>query len=77
MPRIPLGPLPLALIAALLVVLWVFGRRRWPRAPLVVVAILAVAAAGLLALGLFPDRHEGAYRPAHLENGRVVPGEMQ
>ena len=75
--RVPIGPVPLAITAALLVAFWIFGRRRWPAAPLVVLVVLACAAVSLLALGLFSDRHQGAYRPAHIENGRLVPGEMQ
>jgi 4-amino-4-deoxy-L-arabinose transferase-like glycosyltransferase len=75
--RALLGPIPLAIAAAILVVLWVFGRRRWPRAPLVVIAILAAGVLCLLALGLVADRHQGAYQPAHMENGRLIPGRME
>ena len=32
---------------------------------------------GLLALGLFGARHHGAYVPAHMENGILVPGRME
>ncbi|WP_026608354.1 DUF6111 family protein [Methylocapsa acidiphila] len=38
---------------------------------------LAIAAAGMIAFGVFAVRHEGAYVPAHIENGRLVPGRLQ
>ena len=41
------------------------------------VAGLALVLGGLLLNGFFADRHEGAYAPAHIENGRLVPGAIQ
>jgi uncharacterized protein DUF6111 len=38
---------------------------------------LALAAGGMLALGIFAPRHEGAYVPAHIEGGKIVPGRIQ
>ncbi|WOJ90176.1 DUF6111 family protein [Methylocapsa polymorpha] len=38
---------------------------------------LVIAVAGMLAFGIFAVRHEGAYVPAHIENGRLVPGRLQ
>jgi Family of unknown function (DUF6111) len=38
---------------------------------------LAVAVAGLFFVGLTAERHGGAYVPAHIENGRLVPGRME
>jgi Family of unknown function (DUF6111) len=38
---------------------------------------LALAVGGMLALGLLAPRHEGAYVPAHIEGGKVVPGRIQ
>lgn len=38
---------------------------------------LAFVLIGLLATGFFAERHEGAYQPAHIENGRLVPGQIQ
>ena len=38
---------------------------------------LAFAALAIFAFGLFEDRPKGAYVPAHVEDGRVVPGHFQ
>jgi Family of unknown function (DUF6111) len=38
---------------------------------------LAMAAGGMLAIGILAPRHKGAYVPAHIENGKLVPGRMQ
>ena len=38
---------------------------------------LAIAVTGMLAFGIFAPRHEGAYIPAHIENGLLVPGLLQ
>ena len=38
---------------------------------------LVIAIAGVLALGLLGDKHLGAYKPAHMENGRLVPGQIE
>ncbi len=63
--------------------LYLSARRRWPFAiehwsrgalSLLVLAGLAVAVAGTFALGLRAERHYGRYEPAHMENGRLVPG---
>jgi hypothetical protein len=32
---------------------------------------------GLLLNGIFADRHEGAYVPAHMEGGHLVTGHIQ
>ncbi len=42
-----------------------------------VLAGLAVAVAGVLLIGVFADRRHGAYVPAHIENGVLVPGRLQ
>ncbi len=41
------------------------------------IAGLVVAVAGMLFFGLTADREQGGYTPAHVENGRVVPGRFQ
>jgi Family of unknown function (DUF6111) len=38
---------------------------------------LALALGGMLAVGIFAPRHEGAYIPAHVEDGKIVPGRIQ
>ncbi len=52
---------------------------RWTRTVIarLSVAGLALVLGGLLLNGFFADRHEGAYVPAHIENGRLVPGAIQ
>lgn len=51
---------------------WASGSLVWLTA-----AGLGLAILGLLGLGLFSERYRGAYAPAHIENGRLVPGSMQ
>jgi hypothetical protein len=72
--------LPFVLYAAFLLVRTQlpFVRDAWGDATLVrlTAAGLVLAILGFVVLGLFGDRHLGAYRPAHIENGRVVPGHM-
>lgn len=50
----------------------------WTRGPLATLAVtgLALAVAGALLTGLFANRHKGAYVPAHIENGKLVPGRI-
>jgi hypothetical protein len=38
---------------------------------------LLLALGGMVAFGLFAPRHEGAYVPAHIEGGKIVPGRIQ
>lgn len=38
---------------------------------------LAAALGGILWFGSFAERHQGAYIPAHIENGVLVPGRME
>jgi hypothetical protein len=56
-----------------------FGRKHWPAGTIsgLTLAGLAVAAAGMLALGILTPRHKGVYAPAHVENGRLVPGHWE
>lgn len=72
---LPFGLYALALIVA----------RRWGiTLPHMTTGLLALSAAGLLlvalffiGLGLLSERHQGAYMPAHIENGRLIQGEIQ
>ena len=38
---------------------------------------LALAALMIFVFGVFEERPKGAYVPAHVENGRVVPGRFK
>ena len=38
---------------------------------------LIIAILGVLALGLLSQNQLGAYKPAHVENGRLVPGKIE
>lgn len=67
-------------------VVWLAVRRRYPfvasawrRGPVagLVVAGLALAVLSLLVAGVFGSRARGSYVPAHMENGRLVPGRME
>ena len=51
----------------------------WSHTTLATLALtgLTVAIAGVLALGVFGGNHLGAYKPAHVENGRLVPGQIE
>lgn len=78
----------LGLFAApfVLYVLLLVARRRYPtlaehwsggRVAGLAVAGLGLVAAGLLLLGALSERHQGAWTPAHLDGGRLIPGHMQ
>ena len=45
------------------------GARGW-----LAIAGVGLAIAGLVTQTLLIERHGGVYRPAHMENGRLVPG---
>ncbi len=51
----------------------------WSRGPLaaLVASGLALAVAGTLVLGLLSPVHRGAYVPAHIEKGQLVPGRIE
>jgi hypothetical protein len=42
-----------------------------------VLAGLIVTVAGVFAFGVLAPRHQGAYIPARIENGRLTPGQLQ
>jgi len=72
--------LPFFLYAAfhLMLLRWPFVASLWTRGRVSSLAIagLALAVIGMLALGLGP-REKGTYVPAHIENGRLVPGHFE
>lgn len=45
------------------------GARGW-----LAIAGVGLAITGLVVETLWLERHDGVYRPAHMENGRLVPG---
>lgn len=38
---------------------------------------LVITVAGVFLIGIFANRSQGPYIPAHIENGRIVPGRIQ
>lgn len=67
-------------------VLWLVLRRKYPFAvehwtqgslALLSLAGLFLSLAFILFLGLNVERKQGAYVPAHMENGKLVPGRME
>ncbi len=84
--RAVLEPLAFFLSPFLAYGLYLGLRRRYPLAPdhwsrgvfstLGLVGLLT-AVAGMLVLGIFAERHSGGYVPAHIENGKLVPGRMK
>lgn len=56
-----------------------FLRNGWaPRSLLILAALgFGLTILGLLGLGVFSERYRGAYVPAHLDAGRLVPGHME
>ena len=72
--------LPFALFAAVLIAMRrdVFHVESWSRSVLgLTVAGLVLVIASLLFTGLFGETHTGEFEPAHMENGRVVPGRFR
>lgn len=51
----------------------------WSQSAIATLALagLAIAVAGIFTIGVFAKRSEGAYIPAHIENGEIVPGRLQ
>jgi hypothetical protein len=69
-----------------LYVLYLLTRKRYPFVSelwsksvvsTLTIAGLAAAVLGFVLLGLLSPRNQGAYVPAHVENGRVTPGRFQ
>ncbi len=56
-----------------------FEVEHWSRSAVstLVLAGLAIAVAGVFVFGIFAPRNQGAYVPAHVENGQIVPGRIQ
>ena len=56
-----------------------FAMEHWSKSAVSTLALtgLAIVVAGMIAYGIFAPRHAGAYVPAHIENGKLVPGRMK
>ncbi|RFB79294.1 DUF6111 family protein [Methylovirgula sp. 4M-Z18] len=50
---------------------WTVGRLAW-----LTCCGLALVIAGMVAIGFLASHRQGLYHPAHVENGRLVPGHM-
>jgi hypothetical protein len=55
-----------------------FAPEHWrgPRSWLAIVGV-GLAIAGLITETIWRERNNGVYRPAHMENGRLVPGSFE
>jgi hypothetical protein len=56
-----------------------FAVDHWTRGAVSSLALagLALAVASIFFLGFFAEKHRGAYVPAHIENGRLMPGHAE
>jgi hypothetical protein len=72
------APFALYALFHLLQLRWPFVAEFWHKGIVstLTIAGLLCAVVGVLALGLGP-REQGTYVPAHIENGRLVPGRFQ
>ena len=52
---------------------------QWTRRVIMALAMTGtvMALGGLILTGVLAPRYEGGYRPAHIEDGRIVPGRMR
>jgi hypothetical protein len=84
--RVLLEPALLFALPFAVYILYMAMRRRYPfaveawshsRVATLALAGLAVAVIGVIALGAFAPREQGAYVPAHVENGRLMPGHFE
>ncbi|MGH6830612.1 MAG: DUF6111 family protein [Methylocella sp.] len=56
-----------------------FAMEHWTKGAVstLTLAGLVIAVTGMIAFGIFAPRHVGGYVPAHIENGKIVPGRMK
>jgi hypothetical protein len=56
-----------------------FALSAWSRMTISVLSLVGLAAAvvGVFGFGLLAPRHLGGYVPAHVENGKLIPGHFQ
>ncbi len=72
------APFVLYAVFHLLQMRWPFVAELWHRGVVstLTIAGLLAAVGGILLLGLGP-RNQGTYLPAHIDNGRLVPGRFE
>jgi hypothetical protein len=84
--RVLLEPALLFAVPFAAYILYMTVRRRYPfaveawshsRVASLALAGLAVAVVGMILLGAFAHRERGAYVPARIENGQLVPGRFE
>jgi hypothetical protein len=84
--RVVLEPLVFFLVPFALYALYLkarsrsaFVRAHWPNnhVSIMVVIGLAAAVASVLFAGVIAHRYQGSYVPAHMEDGKLVPGRLQ
>ncbi len=58
---------------------WPFVAEQWTRGVVSWLAIAGLLASvlGMIVFGVLYPRSQGAYVPAHIENGRLAPGRFQ
>jgi hypothetical protein len=56
-----------------------FASRNWSQGTVSILTLAGLLAAviGVFLFGIFAERHLGAYVPAHIENGVLVPGHLE
>ncbi|QXX76350.1 DUF6111 family protein [Methylovirgula sp. HY1] len=56
-----------------------FSSHHWTQGTVSMLSLVGLAGAVIfmLVFGLSAKRHMGAYVPAHIENGQIVPGRME
>jgi hypothetical protein len=73
--------IPFGLYAGFLVAQLInpFEIDQWTRRVVLPLALagMVLAVGSLVAYGLLDPGHKGAYEPAHIENGQIVPGRMK
>ncbi len=73
--------IPFALYVLFLLVQLIdpFTVERWRRGVVVplVLSGLVLAVGSIVVVGFLAPRHEGDYVPAHIEDGRIVPGHIK
>lgn len=73
--------IPFALYLAYLIArrVYILSFDHWTRRVIATLSLsgLMLVLASLLFTGFFAERHEGAYAPAHIDNGKLVGGAIQ